>query len=86
MKKFLSLTALIMAFAFASFAQEMKMDEKNSPTDKDKTEAIPTGGVLKRGMPLSSSAKKVSLAKLLADPSKYAGQNALRTKNRKPCA
>lgn len=74
MKRFLSLAALILAFAFVSFAQEMNMDEKNHPTDKDKTEAIPTAGVLKRGMPLSSSAKKVALARLLADPSKYAGQ------------
>ena len=58
MKKFLSLAALILAFAAVSFGQEMNMDEKTHPTDKDKTEAIPSKGVLKRGMPLTGSAKK----------------------------
>ena len=71
MKKVLSLMALMLAFSVAALAQE-KME--NKPTDKDKTEAIPTGGTLKRGA-LLGSAKKVSLAKVLDNPSKFAGQS-----------
>lgn len=51
------------------------MPGAKSATDKDKTEAIPTAGVLKRGAPLSNSAQKVALAKLLAEPDKYKDQN-----------
>lgn len=61
---------LVLAFSVSAFAQ---MDEKTKPTDKDKTEAIPTGGVLKRGAAIGKS-KKVSLAKVLANPAKYAGK------------
>ncbi len=71
MKKIISLMILVAAFSLSALAQE-KMEGK-SPTEKDKTEAIPTGGVLKRGAMLRNS-KKVSLAKVLADPSKFAGQ------------
>ena len=46
---------------------------KPQPTDKDKTEAIPTNAYLKRGAPLGDS-KKVSLAKVLAEPDKYAAR------------
>jgi hypothetical protein len=63
---------LVLAFSVGAFAQE-KMDGKK-PTETDKTEAIPTDGVLKRGAMLGN-AKKVSLAKVLANPSKYAGQS-----------
>ena len=72
MKKIISLMIVVLAFTAGALAQE-KM-EGNKPTDKDKTEAIPTGGVLKRGA-LLGNAKKVSLAKVLANPSKYAGQS-----------
>jgi hypothetical protein len=72
MKKVLSLMVLVLAFSFAAFAQDEKMEKK--PTETDKTEAIPTGGVLKRGAALGKS-KKVSLAKILENPSKYAGQS-----------
>jgi hypothetical protein len=80
MKKIFSLMILVLAFSFAAFAQgeksetKMKMNEKSEamkPTDKDKTEAIPTSGVLKRGATIGKS-KKVSLAKILDNPSKYA--------------
>jgi len=75
MKKIISLTALILAFSLAAFAQqEMEKPEKRKATEKDKTEAIPVGGTLKRGAALGNS-KKVSLAKVLADPSKFAGQS-----------
>ena len=73
MRKFLTLSIFILTFACASFGQEMS--EKTKPSDKDKTEAIPTAGVMKRGAPLSKDAKKVSLAKLLAAPDKYKDQN-----------
>ena len=71
MKKIISLMVLVLAFSLSAFAQE-KM-EQNKPTEKDKTEAIPTGGVLKRGAMLGNS-KKVSLSKVLENPSKYANQ------------
>ena len=72
MKKFLSLMILMIAFSAAAFAQESM--EKTKPTEKDKTEAIPTGGVLKRGAALGNS-KKVSLAKVMMNPAKYAGKS-----------
>jgi hypothetical protein len=72
MKKLLSLMILTIAFSMSAFAQESA--EHAKPTEKDKTEAIPTGGVLKRGAALGN-AKKVSLAKIMKNPPKYAGQN-----------
>lgn len=71
MKKIISLTILTLAFAGAIFAQE-KMDEKK-PTEMDKTAAIPANGVLKRGESIGKS-KKVSLAKVMKKPEKYAGK------------
>ena len=70
MKKSISLIILSLAFAGALFAQE-KMEMK--PTETDKTAAIPTDGVLKRGAPIGKS-KKVSLAKIMKKPEKYAGK------------
>ena len=70
MKNILSIAILILAFSLTAFAQE-KMEMK--PTEKDKTEAIPANGVLKRGATIGN-AKKVSLAKIMKDPSKYAGK------------
>lgn len=70
MKKLFILTIAILAFSFSAFAQE-KMEKK--PTEQDKTEAIPTNGVLKRGAPIGKS-KKVSLAKVMKSPEKYAGK------------
>ncbi len=63
---------LTVAFSMSAFAQESA--EHAKPTEKDKTEAIPAGGVLKRGAALGN-AKKVSLAKIMENPSKYAGKN-----------
>ena len=71
MKKIISLMVLVLALSLTAFTQE-KMEGK-SPTDKDKTEAIPTDGVLKRGAALGNS-KTVSLAKILENPAKYANQ------------
>jgi Domain of unknown function (DUF4920) len=82
-KKILSLMILVLVFAVAAFAQDdknktetnktEKMSEKMKPTEKDKTEAIPADGVLKRGAAIGNG-KKVSLAKVLANPQKYAGK------------
>ena len=71
MKKFLILALTIFAFAFSAIAQE-KMESKK-PTEQDKTEAIPANGVLKRGAQIGK-AKKVSLAKVMKSPAKYAGK------------
>jgi hypothetical protein len=71
MKKILGLIILIYAFSMTGFAQEKMAEAK--PTEKDKTEAIPANGVLKRGAAVGK-AKKVSLAKVMADPNKYAGK------------
>jgi hypothetical protein len=71
MKKFAVVLSLVFAFALTGFAQE-KMGEMK-PTEKDKTEAIPAGSYLKRGAAIGSS-KKVSLAKVLANPAQYAGK------------
>ena len=68
MKKTSTIVCLLLALAVAGFAQE-----KASPTDADKNETIPSTTFLKRGDPIGS-AKKVSLAKVMKDPSKYAGK------------
>lgn len=72
MRSFLSLLFVILAFTFSALAQETK--EKVKPTEADKTAAIPANGYLKRGAPIGNS-KKVSLAKVLADPAKYSGRS-----------
>ena len=71
MNKFFGLLILTLVLSFAAFAQE-KMEAK--PTDADKQANFDASGMIKRGAPISSNAKKVSLAKVLADPSKYAGK------------
>lgn len=71
MKKLLVLMSLILAFSICAFAQE-KMGEA-SPTEADKTAAIPSDSYLKRGAAIGS-AKKVSLAKVLKNPSKFEGK------------
>jgi hypothetical protein len=69
MKKLLLLTAILLCSVTAATAQEMKHEA--SPTEADKTEAIPSKGYLKRGAPLGD-ADKVSLNKVLAEPAKFA--------------
>ena len=54
-------------------AEKMGEMDETSPTEKDKTEAIPVKGALKRGAPLGKS-PNVALTKILANPSKYAGK------------
>jgi hypothetical protein len=62
---------VVLIFSFSAIAQE-KMGE-TKPTDADKTAAIPSDSYMKRGAPLGDS-KKVSLAKVIKDPAKYAGK------------
>lgn len=71
MRTLISLAILAMAFSFSAYGQEKK--EKAQPTDQDKTAAIPSDAYLKRGAPIGS-AKKVSLAKVMADPAKFSGK------------
>lgn len=64
-----------MAFSAAAFAQADEM-KAAKPTEKDKTEAIPSNAFLKRGAAIGIS-KKVSLNKVLEDPSKFTGKTVL---------
>lgn len=75
MKKLLSLMILVLAFSASALAQE-KM-EYASPTDADKTANFDVNGIIKRGAPFSTDAQKVSLAKALKNPEKYAGKIVL---------
>jgi hypothetical protein len=77
MKKFLSLMIFSLALASAGFAQE-KMGEilHKKPTDADKGASFDQNGKIKRGEMLGN-AKKVSLAKALKNPNKYAGKTVL---------
>lgn len=63
---------LFFAFTIVGYGQATE----NQPTEKDKAEAIPSKTFLKRGAPIGI-AEKVSLAKVMADPSKYAGKTVL---------
>ena len=71
MKKFFGLMILTFVLSFTAFAQE-KMEKK--PTDADKQANFDASGMIRRGAVLSGNAKKVSLAKVMANPSKYAGK------------
>lgn len=75
MKKLFGLMILTLAFAGAALAQEKTISGK--ATDADKQANFDANGLIKRGEALSGKAKKVSLAKALKNPQKYAGQNIL---------
>jgi hypothetical protein len=72
MKKLFGLMILTLALSFAAFAQEKMKESK--PTDADKQVNFDSKGLIKRGAPLSRKAEKVSLAKVLENPAKYAGK------------
>lgn len=77
MKKMLLLMMLSLALAGAAFAQEsvnqkMEAKAKAEQANIDTKTAFP----IKRGAAIGK-AKKVSLAKILATPEKYSGQNVL---------
>ena len=73
MKKIPGLLILVLAFAVVAGFAQGKM-EHASPTDADKAANFDASGVIKRGAPLSAKVKKVSLAKAMKNPEKYAGQ------------
>lgn len=72
MKKLFGLMILTLALSMAAFAQEKMKESK--PSDADKQANFDSKGLIKRGAPLSSKAEKVSLAKVMENPSKYAGK------------
>ncbi|MEO7658665.1 MAG: DUF4920 domain-containing protein [Pyrinomonadaceae bacterium] len=74
MRFLLSLALMTLAFSFSVFGQEMM--HKAKATDEDKSAAIPTNGVLKRGAPIGS-AILVPLEKILNDPIAFAGKTVL---------
>jgi len=74
MRSIISLAIIIFAFSFSVLAQESAGSAE--PTEKDKTEAIPATGVLRRGAPIGK-ADKVSLAKVLDNPGDFAGKTVL---------
>ena len=77
MKQIVFALLVLSVFALPALAQEMKdmpgMKGMAEPTEQDKTAAIPSDNYLKRGAPIGNS-EKVSLEKVLKDPSKYAGK------------
>lgn len=75
MKNILFVFGLIVIFSATFFAQQ-ENQKITGPTANDKTEGIPTSGYLKRGAPIGG-AKSVSLAKVFAEPAKYAGTKVL---------
>ena len=71
MKTIFSLVIVILTLTFSAYGQEKMAHAK--PTDADKTAAIPSDGYLKRGAAIGN-AKKISLAKAMKSPEKYAGK------------
>ena len=84
MKKILGLMILTLATVGVGFSQKPMPDKKpmemangdkmKKPTDADKISAFDKDGNIKRGAPISATTKKVSLAKIMANPAKYAGK------------
>jgi hypothetical protein len=72
MKKLFGLMILTLMLSLTAFAQE-KMESKK-PTDADKQATFDADGMIKRGAAFSAKAEKVSLAKVMENPSKYAGK------------
>jgi len=86
MKKFLGLVILGMATASVGFAQETpkvedskmesEMKSEKKPSQEDKMAKFDASGKIKRGEAIGT-AKKVSLAKAMKDPGKYADKPIL---------
>lgn len=64
-----------MFLTIGAFAQEDM--SKMKPTDADKQANFDNSGMIKRGMPLTASAKTVSLSKAMKNPAKYADKNVI---------
>jgi hypothetical protein len=86
MKKILGLMILGLASASIGFAQEtmkqddskkqMEMKSEMKPTSDDKASKFDADGKIKRGA-MVGSAKRVSLAKAMKNPAKYADKQIL---------
>lgn len=74
MKKLLFTLGLVGVFAFGAFAQ--CGSEKVKATDEDKNAVIPADSFMRRGAAIGT-AEKVSLTKVLKDPTKYTGKTFL---------
>lgn len=82
MKKILGLMILTLAMVGVGFSQKPTPDRKpfemadgeKKPSHADKTAVFDKDGNIRRGAPISAKAKKVSLAKVLKEPTKYAGK------------
>ncbi|GIU81529.1 MAG: hypothetical protein KatS3mg006_0593 [Pyrinomonadaceae bacterium] len=69
---------LAFCFSISVFAQEKTNQiEKKKPTEADKIAQFDANGVIKRGAPISKSAKKVALEDVLKEPAKYQDQTLL---------
>jgi hypothetical protein len=75
MIKLILFAGLVLSLAVGAFAQG-ETNESTKPTDADKTAAIPADSYLKRGAAIGNS-EKVSLNKVLKDPSKFTGKTVL---------
>jgi hypothetical protein len=71
MKIFFAMLVLTFAVSVNTSAQDK--DNHAQPTEADKSTAIPSDTFLKRGAPIGRS-EKVSLSKVLENPSKFAGK------------
>ncbi len=76
MKKFTISVLFVFLFAVSAFAQQ-ELNSKGQPVHKSNDNApveLKTGETIARGAALSNTAKKVSLATVIKNPQKYAGQ------------
>ncbi len=73
MKNLIYLTILLLAFSLNAFAQEET--DKMKPTNADKTANFDKDGKITRGATINPKAKKVSLAKVMENPEKFADKN-----------
>lgn len=76
MKRFLGLLIFVAVFSIGGFAQE-ELNSKGEKVHRSKQNAaveLKDGEKITRGKALGNAAKKVSLAKVLKHPQKYAGQ------------
>jgi hypothetical protein len=75
MKSLFLVLMIVFAFSMSALGQD-DMKNQLKPTEKDKTEAIPTDSYLKRGAPIGT-AEKIELSAALLEPAKYTGKSVL---------
>ncbi|MEO6333882.1 MAG: DUF4920 domain-containing protein [Pyrinomonadaceae bacterium] len=75
MKKIFFAIGLVLAFSLLTFAQgEMGGGEKAASNEQNAPVNLKSGASITRGAALRGDTKKISLAKALAKPEKYAGK------------